>query len=45
MSKYLNDNRLLFLQKKVIVKYLEKTDNGMLIDASQYHYEYIISKR
>jgi len=45
MSKYLNDNRLLFLQKKVKVKYLEKTDNGMLVDASQYHYEYIVSKR
>jgi hypothetical protein len=45
MSKYLNDNRLLFLQKKVKVKYLEKTESGMLTDASQYHYEYIISKR
>ena len=45
MSRYLNDNRLLFLQKKVKIKYLEKTDSGMLVDASQYHYEYIISKR
>lgn len=45
MSRYLNDNRLLFLQKKVKIKYLEKTDSGMLVDASQYHYEYIVSKR
>ena len=27
------------------IKYLEKTDSGNLVDASQYHYEYIISKR
>ena len=45
MSRYLNDNRLLFLQKKVKIKYLEKTDSGNLVDASQYHYEYIVSKR
>ena len=45
MRKYLNDNRLLFLQKKVKVKYKRILDTGLSVDDSQYHYEYIVSKR
>ena len=45
MRKYLNDNRLLFLQKKVKVKYKRILDTGLTVDDSQYHYEYIVSKR
>ena len=45
MRKYLNDNRLLFLQKKVKVKYKKILDTGLSVDDSQYHYEYIVSKR
>jgi len=45
MRRYLNDSRLLFLQKKVKVKYMKKLDNGLSVDDSQYHYEYIVSKR
>ena len=45
MRKYLNDNRLLFLQKKVKVKYKRILDTGLSLDDSQYHYEYIVSKR
>ena len=45
MRKYLNDNRLLFLQKKVKVKYKRIFDTGLSVDDSQYHYEYIVSKR
>ena len=45
MRKYLNDNRLLFLQKKVKVKYKKILDTGLTVDDSQYHYEYIVSKR
>lgn len=45
MRKYLNDNRLLFLQKKVKVKYKKILDTGFSVDDSQYHYEYIVSKR
>ena len=44
MRKYLNDNRLLFLQKKVKVKYKRILDTGLSVDDSQYHYEYIVSK-
>jgi len=45
MRRYLNDSRLLFLQKKVKVKYKKQLENGLYVDDSQYHYEYIISKR
>lgn len=45
MRRYLNDNRLLFLQKKVKVKYKRILDTGLSVDDSQYHYEYIVSKR
>ena len=45
IRKYLNDNRLLFLQKKVKVKYKKILDTGLSVDDSQYHYEYIVSKR
>ena len=45
MRRYLNDSRLLFLQKKVKVKYMKKLDSGLSVDDSQYHYEYIVSKR
>lgn len=45
MRRYLNDTRLLFLQKKVKVKYKKILDTGLSIDDSQYHYEYIVSKR
>ena len=45
MRRYLNDSRLLFLQKKVKVKYKKILDNGLSVDDSQYHYEYIVSKR
>ncbi len=45
MRKYLNDNRLLFLQKKVKVKYKKQLDSGLYVDDPQYHYEYIVSKR
>jgi hypothetical protein len=45
MRRYLNDNRLLFLQKKVKVKYKKILDTGLSVDDSQYHYEYIVSKR
>ena len=45
MRRYLNDSRLLFLQKKVKVKYKKILDTGLSVDDSQYHYEYIISKR
>ena len=45
MRKYLNDNRLLLLQKKVKVKYKKILDTGLSVDDSQYHYEYIVSKR
>lgn len=45
MRRYLNDTRLMFLQKKVKVKYKKQLENGLVVDDSQYHYEYIISKR
>ena len=45
MRRYLNDSRLLFLQKKVKVKYKRILDTGLSVDDSQYHYEYIVSKR
>jgi hypothetical protein len=45
MRRYLNDNILLFLQKKVKVKYKKILDTGLSVDDSQYHYEYIVSKR
>ena len=45
MRRYLDDDRLLFLQKKVKVKYMKKLDSGLSVDDSQYHYEYIVSKR
>jgi len=45
MRRYLNDSRLLFLQKKVKVKYKKILDTGLSVDDSQYHYEYIVSKR
>ena len=43
MSKYLNDNRLLFLQKKVkvVVKETELTE----LQSPKNYYEYIVSKR
>lgn len=45
MRRYLNDSRLLFLQKKVKVKYKRILNTGLSVDDSQYHYEYIVSKR
>jgi hypothetical protein len=43
MSRYLNDNRLLFLQKKVkvVVKETELTE----LQSPKNYYEYIVSKR
>jgi len=43
MSRYLNDNRLLFLQKKVkvVVKETEFTE----LQSPRNYYEYIVSKR
>ena len=45
MRRYLDDDRLLFLQKKVKVRYKKQLENGKSIDDSQHHYEYIVSKR
>jgi len=45
MKKYLNDDRLVFLQKKIKTKYVKKLNDGMCVDDIQYHYEYIVSKR
>lgn len=45
MKKYLNDDRLVFLQKKIKTKYVKKLNDDMFIDDTQYYYEYIVSKR
>ena len=44
MSRYLNDNRLLFLQKKVKSVDLSNDDLSEL-ESPKYFYEYIVSKR
>jgi len=45
MKKCLEDNRLLFLQKKIKVNFKKILDNGKSVNDDQYHYEYIVSKR
>jgi len=44
MSRYLNDNRLLFLQKKVKSVDLNNDELSEL-ESPKYFYEYIVSKR